>query len=534
VAPLQFESHCSQFGPSPLQTAGQPCMELPNESHVRLVAHCGETVLQHCITKEIVTLPAPAGSSYSLHFDADGDGYLSSGLEGGTTEWVSQHLSATVVMDDSRACYVVQGDTVTALSAYFNEYVQTEFKVPLAGATVMCKGWRFLHNQGGAYLFWDVGALYMLLQVGSDWPSKWYLRRWADWETLVGRMGMPSHHMRKAVRTQQAVKTPPGPSAPWHIDARCLPHHSMSTAALLRCVCRWVNPRNARRQIKEVMAWRAFLGGLLRECLPKELVVPIFLDQKVELDFDAAWHGSGLVKLPCKDGQLDMTCLHGQYKVLHEPCDEGSLQAPLFEVLLCAERLGARLMHVFKQLIYFLAMTLELHFTGAQGESTVASCKRISKKALILQNRLAQCCRARLCQSLTEKLCRYYFAGRKAFFRPPFLGLAVDGSRLGMKAVLVGIVSLPSNITMWGPPQALSSLPQYTVLACAWQSVRIVATTLLKGSFLECVVEGLHVCVCVTPLGNAFPDDQHAKHDIHTRVYPIAGHVEVQVISAPV
>ena len=145
MAPLQFESHCSQFGPSPHQNAGQPCMELPHESHVRLVAHCGETVLQHCITKEIVTLPAPAGSSYSLHFDADGDGYLSSGLEGSTTEWVSQHLSATVVMDDSRACYVVQGDTVTALSAYFNEYVQTEFKVPLAGATVMCKGWRFLH-----------------------------------------------------------------------------------------------------------------------------------------------------------------------------------------------------------------------------------------------------------------------------------------------------------------------------------------------------------------------------------------------------
>ena len=78
----------------------------------------------------------------------------------------------------------------------------------------------------------------------------------------------------------------------------------------------------------------------MRECLPKELVVPIFLDQKVELDFDAAWHGSGLVKLPCKDGQLDMTCLHGQYKVLHEPCDEGSLRFKLLCLRCCCALRG--------------------------------------------------------------------------------------------------------------------------------------------------------------------------------------------------
>jgi hypothetical protein len=114
-------------------------MELPHRSHVRLVEHCGEAVLKHFITKERVKLPAPAGSSYPLHFDADGDGYLSSGVEASTTEWVSQHLSAST-LSASKACYVVQGDAVEARETYQTRYVEAEFKVPLAGATVVCKG----------------------------------------------------------------------------------------------------------------------------------------------------------------------------------------------------------------------------------------------------------------------------------------------------------------------------------------------------------------------------------------------------------
>ena len=451
-------------------------MELPHRSHVRLVQHCGEVWLQHGITKEKVKLPVLPAGAYSLHFDEDGEAFLASGRPGGGTEWVSEHLTSVVVMDESKACYVVQGDAVEPLETYQTRYVETEFKVPFAGATVVCKGQQLVHDQRGAYLFWGVGALYLLLQVGSDWPSKWYLRKWSEWETLVDKVGMPLHHMRKAVKTQQA-KAACGPLPPWRSDARCLPHHSMSTAALLRCLCRWVNPRNARRQVKEVMAWRAFLVGMLQDCLPEELVIPIFLDPGVELDFDGAWHGSRLVHLPCKGGELDMTCLHGPYEALREPCAEGKLQAPLVEVLLCAERLGSRLVHIFKQLVFFLAMTLEVFFMGGQGmegDTTAGSKHRMSKKALLLQNKLAQCMRARLAQSLTEKLCRYYFAGRKAFFKPSFLGLSVDCSRLGMKAVMIGMVSLPTNVTMWGPPQALPRLytAVYKVSYC-WEIIAL-------------------------------------------------------------
>jgi len=80
--------------------------------------------------------------------------------------------------------------------------------------------------------------------------------------------------------------------------------------------------------------------GLLQECLPKALATPIFLDQKVELDFDGAWHGCRLVHLPCKGGELDLTCLHGQYKVLHEPCDEGSLRFKLLCLRFCCALRG--------------------------------------------------------------------------------------------------------------------------------------------------------------------------------------------------
>jgi len=90
-----------------------------------------------------------------------------------------------------------------------------------------------------------------------------------------------------------------------------------------------------------------------------------------------------------------------------------------------------------------------------EGDTTAGSTRRMSKKALLLQKQLAQCMRASLAQSLTQRLCRYYFAGRKVFLKPFFLGLSVDCSRLGMKAVMIGMVSLPSSITMWGPPQAL-------------------------------------------------------------------------------
>jgi hypothetical protein len=103
-------------------------------------------------------------------------------------------------------------------------------------------------------------------------------------------------------------------------------------------------------------------------------------------------------------------------------------------------------------------MTLEVFFMGGQcmeGDTTAGSTRRMSKKALLLQKQLAQCMRASLAQSLTQRLCRYYFAGRKVFLKPFFLGLSVDCSRLGMKAVMIGMVSLPSSITMWGPPQAL-------------------------------------------------------------------------------
>jgi len=94
-------------------------MELPQKSHVRLVAHAGDDWLQHGITKEKVKLPVLPAGAYSLHFDDDGDAYVSSGLPGEvTTEWASNYLSAVAVMDDSHACFVVKGDVVEALDTY--------------------------------------------------------------------------------------------------------------------------------------------------------------------------------------------------------------------------------------------------------------------------------------------------------------------------------------------------------------------------------------------------------------------------------
>lgn len=55
-----------------------------------------------------------------------------------------------------------------------------------------------------------------------------------------------------------------------------------------------------------------------------------------------------------------------------------------------------------------------------------------------------------------RKVIKYFLAGRQAFHRNvQFLGAAVDASRVARKKVLVTVLTQPSNLCFWAPPQAL-------------------------------------------------------------------------------
>jgi hypothetical protein len=56
--------------------------------------------------------------------------------------------------------------------------------------------------------------------------------------------------------------------------------------------------------------------------------------------------------------------------------------------------------------------------------------------------------------SVEQGLTRYWVAGVKHFVDPPFLSIAIDGSRVSQKSTMAGIMCLPSNMSMVIPPQA--------------------------------------------------------------------------------
>ena len=423
--------------------------EEPHRFHVTLTdGFQGRQLLKHKALREVVQLPAVPTGRYALHFDDEGAGFLTCGT---SSKWISD-IFTTTLLQEGGVCYVLKGDSVVTLDSHLGSHKEHMLTISLPASSVTSRAWVFKNNQGGGRLYWDIGSSYLVLQVGSSSPSSWYLHHWAAWEAYARRLGLQHVHIRKPVETRHA-SLHTGPRCPWHVQARGLPKPSLATAALLAVVGRLATPKNRSRNLKEVAAWSSFLRGLLQQCLPAAFTLALCLGSNVCCDWDLGITGTCITQLPCIDGMVDLSALTDKWGALLECCSPGKCEAPVVELFLLAHMLGVRFQPIFLQLVVCLAHHVEAHFLDTVA-ATGGPKKTISKKSLILQGKLVKSYREKLTQSSAEKLCRYFFAGRRHFRGSPNIGLAVDGSRVGMRSVLVGLCSMPDNVVMRAPPQA--------------------------------------------------------------------------------
>jgi hypothetical protein len=308
----------------------------------------------------------------------------------------------------------------------------------------------------GCSVWWDISAMYKPLGAtsckGQAW--KWVLKAWAAWGAALQRMGAPAAHLRK--------QQPYGGC----VDGE-RPHDfpSVSTFALVLILARFASGGACSGGLREehaAAAARKMFSNFVTLALDGQgHTMVLYFDKaattsppsfpegdnpcKFKLD------GAKLHKLPLESGAGCHADGLKEWRGLVEslPSDVGTVG--ICSLISAVVGMGAKLAHIARQLIWFLAICLDsvvkLQLTVEQVLKDNA--KSVGKQGFSKNNFFFW----REWRKREKLIWKYWLASREVFSMPQFLSVSLDASRVAKKGMVYGVIVLPDGRAMWACPQ---------------------------------------------------------------------------------
>jgi hypothetical protein len=351
-------------------------MEAAQAPWVRLCYNGGSALLAHQATGEIVCLPGCA-AGWGLHFDNAGKGFVTSLAHG--SRLLSDIFQHTLIQDGkSSAMFVLTGGSTLVSYKDFVAEGLKEVKAPLLvnGHSAMeLHGWWFKRPIGGAFSWWSLASIFEA--AGKPFamtPNEWYHSWWPWWAKILGRLGYPAVHARRASPTKQSSCAADAASS-MEFDLRVLPQYSLSAYALLALLPRWCQARSKGSKAKaekSAQAWSTFMSLLLGTYVVGEKwLFCLRLDCDAQALPGLPIAGSDEVQLPVDTrGRVDVSALkassHRSAALLLQALPGGD--EPTLHQMCLAWCGGKKLEFAFSQLVWHLGSIIETAIKGSLEE----------------------------------------------------------------------------------------------------------------------------------------------------------------------
>lgn len=447
---LYVRSHCLQARTAAgARLRGQrplipPPMELQVCSHVgkvRLQWFDGAQHLVHGTTAEVVALPRRAAPlQWTLHFDEDGDAFVGSGNE---RKWADDEFRLTVCHDGPAegpqgVLYVVEASaqggatTKTLLDSWLASYLGgLAYDLALKPGYVRLELSLVRVAKHQCALLWGLNSIHTGLELRAQGgkAGRWSGHGTPAWRKfLTMTLGFDDVHMPQ-------LHGGGGRS----VDGR-----KVSTYGLIALLSRWCSDdhsfqfrigedREAARRFFVAMVALAFKDG-------GEKVLSLFAEVAPKWDPPFLPEGTVRCDIPVVGAVLHLKEAFGRCEglaaALGRACDgpPGAIHITTALIKMSTLVKAPMLRSVFKQLVVFVARHVEAEIAD---EFTFDDAQKLGDMSA-----------RRAMQGLT----RYLLAARSNFADPQTLHLAVDGSTVGKKAILCGLMARPDNLGIVLPP----------------------------------------------------------------------------------
>ena len=254
----------------------------------------------------------PGAKSWSLHFAADGVGFLHAPSE--EPVWCADLLHQAVFQHPSNPedLHVLVDGSEMPLWEFRRRHNPLQIRLKLAGSKTVVEVtvYRLLQPVGGALLLWSLPDIYGLGVRSSTMScSQWYQSWWPWWEKSLMSLGLAADlHLRRSGFTKR------GRLPPSEVDStgpRFLPVPTMSTIALLHFLARMCSPSRGSKDKcqSQIQAWMIVLTTVIQQLLCGLGVVElyIYLDPATVVRPGLPSAGTDGVRLRVAEGTIDFS-----------------------------------------------------------------------------------------------------------------------------------------------------------------------------------------------------------------------------------
>ena len=407
----------------------------------------GDSWLLHLVTCERVHLGA---ASFGIGHDAEGFAFVGTGAE--DTMWAENVLKVKLLKSSGAAAehpeekWVQHAGEIQELITFWDKK-SGELKVvvdtPPFRQSVLST-YRWFHPFGCCAMDWCLPDLYKTLNFKSfgGLAGKWSSHSWPSWLALLGRLGLPSSHLRlqlERIGTQRV-----GLSS--EITERLLGKNSMSTIMLVALLAVW-SGKGKRPGPKHSDEDKIMSGNLLEALLGLAFKRNPLTKAKVFIDEDAKWEypkfpeGIAPVLLPVNGMEVDLSSLapmscNMARQVMRALPMKGPKRYSFAELL---QHLGSEKTHwLWRQLVWMAGQVVDDYWVE-QVDSGEVGLHELTKVGAQM------------------KLMQYFLGHAKELHKPTFLSGSIDLARVGYNKRAFGVLAVPAGHAMVYPPQVFRS-----------------------------------------------------------------------------
>lgn len=400
----------------------------------------GGQVLFHKATAEVVRLPMEGGR-WALRYDGDGDAYVRRGEE---RLWVDQLFKMTLCHDGPAdgaegVLFVVGppehgGDIATwRLDTWLRTIAhRLAYELPLQPTGVVRLEVSLVRPaQHQCRCMWSLLPVFVGLRLRAQKgrAGRWASHGWAAWKKFVTSvLGLSEVHM----------------PALGVGGERCDVNRQLSTFALLALLARWCSEdrnghlRDIRDRAAANQCFEAFIALSFHD--NTEQVFSLFLDVAPKCGLPGLPAGDRLCDVPVVGDRLHLKAVFRRCPdltaLLAGACEGPDRAVRISTALLrlSSTASGSMGCSVFRQLVIFVGRRVEDSLSQVLSFASAPSMAELTTAQAM------------------HRMTKYYLGAREAFANPQTVHMAVDGSTLGKKALLCGLLVKPDNVGIVLPP----------------------------------------------------------------------------------